>query len=96
MGLNQIFEEQQNATKLKMVIYFARKDWLSKTRKVKWKLSETGTEVLGDSEHSMVSHRGKNTTYDNIAQRFFWHNIAADINKYVKLRVSNSAKNKVT
>ena len=27
---------------------------------------------------------------------FFWHNIAADINKYVKLEVSNSAKNKVT
>ena len=46
MGLNEIFEEQQNATKLKMVIYFTRKDWLSKTRKVKWKLSETGAEVL--------------------------------------------------
>ena len=40
----------------------------------------------GDSEHSkaMASHRGKNTTYDKIAQIFFWHNIAADINEYVK------------
>ena len=28
---------------------------------------------IGDSEHSkaMASHRGKNTTYDKIAQRFF-------------------------
>ena len=41
---------------------------------------------IGDSEHSkvMASHRGKNITYDKIAQRFFWHNIAADINEYVK------------
>ena len=41
---------------------------------------------IGDSEHSkaMGSHRGKNTTYDKIAQRYFWHNIAADINEYVK------------
>ena len=40
----------------------------------------------GDSEHSTAtaSHRGKNTTYDMVAQRFFWHNIAADINEYVK------------
>ena len=41
---------------------------------------------IGDSEHSkaMASHRGKNTTYDKIAQRFFWHNIAADISEYVR------------
>ena len=41
---------------------------------------------IEDSEHSkaMASHRGKNTEYDKIAQRFFWHNIAADINEYVK------------
>ena len=91
MGLNQIFEEQQNAAKLKMVIYFTRKDWLSKTRKVKWKLSETGTEVL-----EILNTPWSHMEYDNIAQRFFWHNIASDVNKYVKLKVSNSAKNKVT
>ena len=41
---------------------------------------------IGDSEHSkvVVSHRGKNTTYDKIAERRFWNNIAADINEYVK------------
>ena len=41
---------------------------------------------IGDSEHTnaMTSHRGKNTTYDKIPQRFFWHNIAADVNEYVK------------
>nr|XP_047146263.1 uncharacterized protein LOC124819105 [Hydra vulgaris] len=41
---------------------------------------------IGDSEHSkaMASHRGKNTTYDNIAQRFFWYNIAADDSKYIR------------
>ena len=41
---------------------------------------------IGDSEHSnaMTSQRGKNTMYDKIAQRLFWHNIAADINEYIK------------
>ena len=41
---------------------------------------------IGDFEHSkaMASYRGKNTTYDKIAQRFFWHNIAADISEYIK------------
>ena len=41
---------------------------------------------IGYSEHSkaMTSHRGKNSAYDKIAQRFFWQNIAADINEYVK------------
>ena len=41
---------------------------------------------IGDSEQSkaMASHRGKNTTYDNIAQGLFWHNTAAHINEYVK------------
>ena len=38
------------------------------------KLSEMCTEVL----------EVKITTYDKIAQRFFWHNIAAIINEYVK------------
>ena len=29
-----------------MAIYFIRKDWLSKPKNTKWKLSETCTEVL--------------------------------------------------
>ena len=40
---------------------------------------------IGDSEHSKEhSHRGKNTTYDKIAQKIFWHHTAADIKEYVK------------
>ena len=41
---------------------------------------------IGDSEHSkaMTSHRGKNTTYSKVAQRFFWHKMSADINENVK------------
>ena len=43
---------------------------------------ERQTEIIrdvhrgfGDFEHSkaMASHRGKNTTYHKIAQRYFWH-----------------------
>ena len=32
----------------------------------------------------MASHREKNIRYEKIARRFFWHNIAAGINDYVK------------
>ena len=41
---------------------------------------------IGDSVQSkgMASHRWKNITYDKIEGRFFGHNIAADINEYVK------------
>ena len=38
----------------------------------------------GDSEHSKASYRRKNTMYYKIAQRLFWHNIAAHINEYVQ------------
>ena len=39
----------------------------------------------GKSEHSkaMTSHRGKNSTYEKIAQRFFWYNILNDISDFV-------------
>ena len=41
---------------------------------------------IGNSEHSkaMASHRGKNSTYEKIAQRFFWYNISNDISDFVK------------
>ena len=41
---------------------------------------------IGSSEHpkTMVSHRGKNLTYEQIAQRFFWYNISNDISDFVK------------
>ena len=36
---------------------------------------------IGNSEHSkaMASHRGKNSTYEKSAQRFFWYNMSNDI-----------------
>ena len=43
---------------------------------------------IGNSEHSkaMASHRGKNSTYEKIVQRFFWYNISNDIRDFVKKR----------
>ena len=69
-----------------MAIYFVRKDWLSKTKNTKWKIIRDVHRGIGDSGHSkaMASHRRKNTTYDEIAHNFFWHNIATDIDEYVK------------
>ena len=46
MYLNQILEDQQNATKWKMAIYSIRKDWLSKTKNAKWKFSDRCTKVF--------------------------------------------------
>ena len=39
----------------------------------------------GKSKNSkaMTSHRGKNSTYEKIAQRFFWYNILNDISDFV-------------
>ena len=41
---------------------------------------------IGNSKHSqaMASHRGKNSTYEKIAQRFFWYNMSNDICDFVK------------
>ena len=41
---------------------------------------------IGNSEHSkaMASYRGKNSTYEKIARRFFWYNISNDICDFVK------------
>ena len=64
-----------------MAIYFIRKDWLSKTKNAKWKSSEACTEVL---EILNTPRKWPHKEYDKSAQRFFWHNIAADINDYVK------------
>ena len=41
---------------------------------------------IENSEHSkaIASHRAKNSTYEKIAQRFFWYNISNDISDFVK------------
>ena len=95
-GSKSNFRRATKCYKVKDGHLFCKKRLVVKDKESQMEIIRDGRRGTGDSEHSMVSHRGKNTTYDNIAQRFFWHNIAADINKYVKLRVSNSAKNKVT
>ena len=85
MDLNQILQpqSQQRATK-----YYEVKDHLFYKKRMVIKDKERQMEInidvhrgIGDSEYSkaMASHRGKSTTYDKIAQRFFCHNIAADI-----------------
>ena len=32
----------------------------------------------------MASHRGRDTTYQKISERFFWHNIFDDVYSFVK------------
>ena len=41
---------------------------------------------IGNSDHSkgMASHRGKNSTYEKVAQKFFWYNTSNDISDFVK------------
>ena len=41
---------------------------------------------IGESEHSkaMASHKGKNSTYEKVAQRFFWNYIANDVNDFIR------------
>ena len=40
----------------------------------------------GNSEHSkaMASYSGKNSTYEKIAQRFFWYSVSNDISDFKK------------
>ena len=85
-GSKSSFRRATKRYEVKVAIYFIRKDWLSKNKKRRMEIIRDVHRGIGDSKHSkaMGSHRGKNTTYDKIAQRYFWHNIAADINEYVK------------
>ena len=41
---------------------------------------------LGDSENAkaLSAHRGKNSTHEKIAARFFWYKISADVVDYIK------------
>ena len=32
----------------------------------------------------MASHRGRDTTYQKVSERFFWHSIFADVSEYVR------------
>ena len=41
---------------------------------------------IGNSEYSkaVACHRRKNSTYEKIAERFFWYNISNDISDFIK------------
>ena len=43
-------------------------------------------EGIGDDSkaNAMASHRGRDTTYQKIAERFFWHNVFDDVSSFVK------------
>ena len=87
IDLNQIFEGQQNAVKdVKDGHLFYKKRVAIKDKERQIEIIRDVHQGIGDSEHSkkMASCTGKNTPYDKIAQIFFWHNIAAHINEYVK------------
>ena len=75
---------------------FYKKRLVIKDKERKMEIITDVHRDIGDSEHTnaMTSHRGKNTTYDKIPQRFFWRNTA--VMSMNMLRVSSSAKNRVT
>ena len=82
--LNQIFEEQQNLMKWNMATYFIRKDWLSKTKNAKWKLSETCTEILEilNTSRQWPHTEEKRLRMIRLHKDFF--GITTDINECVK------------
>ena len=65
---------------------FYKKRLVIKDKERQMEITRDVYQGIGDSELSkaMASHRGENNVYDKIAQIFFWHNITADINEYVK------------
>ena len=68
-----------------MAIYFIRKEWLSKTKNVKWTLSVTCTEVLEILNTPRQSpHIEEKILRVTRLPKDFWHNIAADISGCIK------------
>ena len=43
-------------------------------------------EGLGDTAHSkaMASHKGRDSTYSEISERFFWYTIFTDVENFIK------------
>ena len=43
-------------------------------------------EGLGDTSHSkaMASHKGRDSTYAKISERFFWYSIYNDVKEYIR------------
>ena len=41
---------------------------------------------IGQSEHAkaMAAHLGKNSTYENVSQRFYWHSVASDVAEFIR------------
>ena len=80
------FRRAKNRNEVKNGHLFYKKRLVIKDKEYQMEIIRDVHRGIGDSEHSkaMASHRGKSSAYDKIPQRFFWSNIAADINEYVK------------
>ena len=65
---------------------FYKKRIVIKDRNRQMEIIRHAHSGIGNSEHSKVlaSHRGNKSTYEKIAQRFFWYNISNDISDFVK------------
>ena len=85
-GSKSNFRTATKRVKVKDGHLFYKKRLVIKDKECQMEIISDVHQGIGDSERSkaMASHREKNTTYDMIEKRLFSHNIAADINEYVK------------
>ena len=79
MVRNPIFEERQENTLSKMDIFSTKKRIVIKDRNRQMEITRDAHSGIRNSERSkaMASHRGKNSMYEKIAQRYFWYNISS-------------------
>ena len=54
-------------------------------------------EGIGDNSmaKALAAHRGLQSTYQNISQRFFWHGMIEDIKEYIKICKSCQQQGKI-
>ncbi|XP_047137453.1 uncharacterized protein LOC124813956 [Hydra vulgaris] len=85
-GIKSNFQRAAKRFEVKDGHLFYNKRMVIKDKELQIEVIRDFYRGIGNSEHSiaMASPRGKNTTYDNIVQRFFWYNIAAEVSKYIR------------
>ena len=85
-GSNSNFRRVTRKYSFKDGHLFYKKSIVIKDRNRQMEIIRDVHSGIGNSEHSkaMASHRDKNSTYEKIAQRFFWYNISNDISDFVK------------
>ena len=54
-------------------------------------------EVIGDNSvvKALAAHRGRESTYQKISERFFWHVMIEDIKEYIKTCKSCQQQEKI-